>query len=326
MVEKELMSKKPMTTHKELKSVKYIQQIIRLAENLLGTTFTATGTNKYSAYCPFHDDTTDSFRVRVDDKGEVRFHCFGACKADWDIYDVIQKVNGCSFREARELLARYLEENVELSDTSSSPAQIPVEPVPDEAEEAPVEFCEPKELDIEVIDALEEAATFYDHFLGEGSQYDKIQKYLQRRGVDENLIELYQIGYAPSYQEEITGQALLKAHLGRFNEDYHLFKNFIRAGLFRLLDDETIKGYLYYRQFIDFSLGIYGSYGDYFAGKITFPIKDIRGRVCGIMGRKPDNRGIKWIKQQTSETDLNPKGWLYGIDKAYPYIHRYRTV
>ena len=66
-----------MTTHKDLKSAKYIDSTINFAEGLLGINFKRTGNNRYSAYCPFHFDRKDSFRMYVDGKDEVRFRCFG---------------------------------------------------------------------------------------------------------------------------------------------------------------------------------------------------------------------------------------------------------
>jgi hypothetical protein len=41
----------------------------------------------------------------VDSKDEVRFHCFGECNTEWDI---IIKVNKCSFREAQETFAEFM--------------------------------------------------------------------------------------------------------------------------------------------------------------------------------------------------------------------------
>ncbi len=41
----------------------------------------------------------------MDNKDEVRFHCFGTCNTEWDI---IIKVNKCSFREAQETFAEYM--------------------------------------------------------------------------------------------------------------------------------------------------------------------------------------------------------------------------
>ena len=55
-----------MSTYKDLKSAKYIDATINFAEGLLGINFKRTGRDSYSAYCPFHFDKKDSFRVYVD--------------------------------------------------------------------------------------------------------------------------------------------------------------------------------------------------------------------------------------------------------------------
>ncbi|MCD4762437.1 MAG: hypothetical protein K8R28_00270 [Desulfobacterales bacterium] len=44
------------------------------------------------------------------------------------------------------------------------------------------------------------------------------------------------------------------------------------------------------------------------------------------MGRRPDNRGTHWIKQQKQDTEICTRGWLYGIDKAARYIEYYTTI
>ena len=46
----------------------------------------------------------------------------------------------------------------------------------------------------------------------------------------------------------------------------------------------------------------------------------------GFVGRRPDDRGVRWLKQQTREIDLTARSWLYGIDKAGRYIRKYRTI
>ena len=49
------------------------------------------------------------------------------------------------------------------------------------------------------------------------------------------------------------GRALIYRYLDRFNEDYKTFNPFVRAGLFRFLDDKGAKGYGYYMQQVDFA-------------------------------------------------------------------------
>ena len=56
------------------------------------------------------------------------------------------------------------------------------------------------------------------------------------------------------------------------------------------------------------------------------PIRNIRGEVIGFIGRRPDNKGIRWLKQQAGTSSITTKSWLYGIDKAARFIKHYRTV
>ena len=92
-----------MKTYQDLKSAAYIDAIIYYAESLLGIRFTSIKKYRYSALCPFHADTKDSFMVYVNKNDEVRFHCFGACKGDWDIYDLIMLRKKYRFREAQQV-------------------------------------------------------------------------------------------------------------------------------------------------------------------------------------------------------------------------------
>jgi hypothetical protein len=64
--------------------------------------------------------------------------------------------------------------------------------------------------------------------------------------------------------------------------------------------------YGYYLQQIDFSTQspFAKNYGDYFAGRIVFPILNAAGQTIGIIGRRPDNRGVPWVKQQAGESAI----------------------
>ncbi|MGB3647891.1 MAG: CHC2 zinc finger domain-containing protein, partial [Desulfobulbales bacterium] len=99
-----------MTTYKELKTVSHIRQNISFAESLINKSFNCYGDNKFTTYCPFHNDKEDSFRVYVNRHGEVRFHCFGTCDGDWDIYDIVMHQKKCSFRDAQQEFASYVGE------------------------------------------------------------------------------------------------------------------------------------------------------------------------------------------------------------------------
>jgi len=314
-----------MTTYKDLKSAKYIDATINFVEGLRGIDFKRTGNNRYSSYCPFHLDRKDSFRVYVDGNDEVKFHCFGECNMNWDIYDVIMVSNKCSFQQAQQTFADYLgiEDFKPYLGKSESIPDFDRLKEPDES----IEFAEPEKLAPEVVGALRDASVFYNKMLiNNKDRFNKVHKYLHRRGVDTDLIQKFNIGFAPTLKDEKhLGRALIRNYLDRFDADYKEFYPFNKGGLVRLLNDGS-----FYMQFMDFSKRsiFVSSYADYFAGRITFPICNMDGQVHGIIGRRPDSRknGVHWMKQTTEDTFITTKGWLYGIDKAHRYIRHYKTI
>jgi DNA primase catalytic core len=317
-----------MATYRELKSESYIEQNISFAEAVLKTTFQMYGKNKYSCFCPFHSEREDSFRVYVNKRGEVRFHCFGECKGDWDIYDVIMRRKKCSFREAQQEFAGYVgEAEFQTYSNQQSPTVDTSGEVPDETHIGADEI----ELALECVDALNDAADFYNSLLSdESKQFAKIVNYLCRRGIDQELIKDFRIGFSPPFKDDkYEGRALIKNNLELFHADYREFYPYNKTSLVRLLDDETSMASKYYKNYVDNNtyLGIFGEYGDFFAGRITFPVYDRNGCIQGLIGRRPDNRGkLRWVKQQAGDTGIRPKVWLYGIDKAAAAIKRYKTV
>ena len=241
-----------------------------------------------------------------------------------DIYDLIMITNKCSFREAQIVFAKYMgvEEFIPYSGSAEH------RPTPTEIEEPdePVNYAEPEELDPKITQVLGEASIFYNEMLLNNSEeFQKVHSYLQRRGINTDLIQKFNIGFAPTLRdEEYQGRALIKNYLKRFNADYTEFYPFYKASIVRLLEFGS-----FYAQFMETHLGIFeNNYTDYFAGRITFPIYNIDGQVHGIIGRRPDNRknAIQWMKQQTEDTFITTKGWLYGIDKAHKHIRHYKTV
>jgi len=314
-----------MVTHQDLKSVKYIDSIVNFAESILNLDFEKTGKNRYSTYCPFHHDNKDSFRIYVNGKDEVRFRCFGACSGDWDIYDIIMIRNKCRFRDAQKTFAEYMGvKDFVFHDKNRYSAEEDDEP------DEPVTIDQPESIDPTVQTALGEASDYYNRLLIDNpTEFKNTFDYLRKRGLNSAQIERFNIGYAPALADErYAGRALLGRFLKRFLTDHTRFNSFCRAGLFRLLNDDSAKGSMFYKRYIDFtSTDMFtGNYADYFAGRIVFPIHDINGKVHGFIGRRPDNRGIHWIKQFSKDTDINTRGWLYGIDKASRHIKHYQTI
>jgi DNA primase catalytic core len=308
-----------MTSYKEAKSVTFISDIIRLVEKLFGIRFWKTGKRSYSAYCPFHNDRQDSFRVYVNSDNVVRFHCFG-CVRDCDVYEMIQLKHKCSFNEAQLIFADYLGiEDFVFYKRGGSKATIPdKQAVADD----PVSFIEPPEPDPEIIAAMEDAANFYNNFLLDNeTRFKNVFNYLSRRGVDHRIIQDYFIGYSPQYNDEtFDGRAMITHFLYRFNDDYRTFQPFYESGLVRLLNGDR-----YFQKYVDHSIknAFSRNYADFFAGRIVFPVQNIKGEVSGIVGRRPDSSKPIWLKQKGA---VNAKSWLYGIDKAHQAIRHHKTV
>jgi DNA primase len=70
-----------MKTYQDIKSAATIDAIIHYAETLLGIRFQARQKKSVQRPMPIPRRHQDSFMVYVNKDDEVRFHCFGACKA-----------------------------------------------------------------------------------------------------------------------------------------------------------------------------------------------------------------------------------------------------
>ena len=317
-----------METYQNIKSAATIDAMIHYAEGLLGIRFTIVRKNRYSALCPFHADNQDRFMVYVNKEDEVRFHCFGACKGDWDIYDLIMLRKNYRFRKAQQVWAAHLG----VADYTFKKGCSPCIPEPGKTmvPDDPVDFIKPTKLDQKSVATLEEAANFYNDLLMlNENRFKPIWDYLACRGVGKDAISGFNIGYAPPYSDEQHhGRALINGFLPRFTKDNETFFAFRDAGLARLLNDNSVKRYGYYCRQIDFRRKdpFSRNYGDSLAGRIVFPIYEAHVYMTGFVGRRPGERGVRWLKQQTREVPISDRGWLYGIEKAERYIRQYRTI
>jgi len=132
------------------------------------------GAQNFSGLCPFHAEKTPSFSVHAT---RQFFHCFG-CGESGDVFTFIQKVENITFPEAVRLIAQKL--GVPLPKVSfSSPA---------EARDAQVRMA--------LLDVHVRAAAFSQECLRrpEGAN---AREYLKGRGLDDETIARFHIGYAP---------------------------------------------------------------------------------------------------------------------------------
>ncbi|MCW5700857.1 MAG: DNA primase, partial [Rhodospirillales bacterium] len=210
--------------------------------------------------CPFHKEKTPSFTVFHD-----HYHCFG-CGAHGSAIDFVMEVEGLGFREAVERLA------------AQAGLDMPVEEKED-AEQA----ARRKTL----YDVLEAAAAYFERMvrMPEGAH---ALDYLHGRGLDDELIRRFRLGYAPA------GSGALRAALAR---DGIFREAMVEAGLLVAPEDPARAPY------------------DRFRGRVMFPICDRRGRVVAFGGRILDSGEPKYLN--SPETPLFRKGhMLYAYHQA----------
>ena len=149
------------------------------------------GAQNYSGLCPFHNEKTPSFSVHAT---RQFYHCFG-CGVSGDVFSFVQKVENITFPEAVRVVAQKL--GIALPKISySSPA---------EAKEAGLRTV--------LLDVHERACAFFQEYLRrpEGAH---AREYLAGRGLNEDVIKAFRIGYAPD-----SGFLLRDRMKGEFEEE-----------------------------------------------------------------------------------------------------------
>ncbi len=132
------------------------------------------GAQNYSGLCPFHGEKTASFSVHAT---RQFYHCFG-CGVSGDVFSFVQKIENITFPEAVRAVAQKLGIALPKA-TFSSPA---------EAKEA--------KLRTVLLEVHERAVAFFQECLRrpEGAH---AREYLAGRGLNEEIIKAFRIGYAP---------------------------------------------------------------------------------------------------------------------------------
>lgn len=245
-------------------SVDRVKQAADIVEVISAHTDLRRQGARYVGLCPFHDERTPSFSVEPTEK---LYHCFG-CGVGGDVIKFVEEKDGLNFAEAVELLAdRY---GVELEREQEDPR----------AEARRQRRRRLQEL-------LDRAASFYANTLWESKEAGKARDYLAERGLGEEVLRAFAVGYAPSAWDKllVAGQ---------------------RAGF----SVEELRGVGLVQK------GRSGGDYDRFRERIMFPIRDRRGRVLGFGGRAMrSDQGAKYVN--TAETDFFHKSQiLYGVDRA----------
>ena len=236
-----------------------------LLSALIGRTVKITKAGReFRACCPFHNEKTPSFYVN-DEKGF--YHCFG-CSAHGDAIRWMTDQRGLPFMDAIKELAQAAGMEVPAAD-------------PRAAERA--------ERANSLYDVMTAAAEWYSQSL-QGIEGAEARAYLERRGLRQEWITTFGIGFAPDSKSK------LKTALNRFGMD-----KLVEAGLLISVDDKEPY--------------------DRFRGRIMIPIRDARGRVIAFGGRILGAGEPKYLN--SPDTPLFDKGrTLYNLDRAAAFARK----
>jgi DNA primase len=219
---------------------------------------------RWTGLCPFHDERTPSFSVNPEEK---LYYCFG-CSEGGDAFKFVQQTEAVDFQEAVELLAERFNVRVER-----------------EADDPRAEERRRRRERLQSL--LERASRFYAAYLRESAEAVPAREYLASRGLSDEVLAEFRVGYSPSAWDRM----IMGARQSGFSEE-----ELVAAGLAQR--------------------GRSGGLYDRFRGRIMFPLADSRGKVLGFGARQMgEGRGPKYLN--TSENDLYHKGrQLFGIDVA----------
>ena len=125
--------------------------------------------------CPFHDERTPSFGVNPLEKV---YYCFG-CQASGDVFTFVMETEGLDFTGALQTLAARF--GVELQTEQEDP-----------------QAAQRRQRRERLHSLLGRAATYYARYLWEAKEAQAAREYLQSRGLREETLRAFRVGYAPS--------------------------------------------------------------------------------------------------------------------------------
>ena len=217
----------------------------------------------YQACCPFHNEKTPSFVVSPS-KGVYK--CFG-CGKGGNAITFVMEHESLSYTEALKAVARKYGIEVQEREMTNEDKE--------------------RENRRESMMAVNDFAAKY--FVNEMTRTDEGRSvalsYLRGRGVSDEMIARFQLGYCPSAGDAMSREAMAKGYKEEF---------LVGTGL-------TIKRET-------------GGYYDRFCGRVIFPVHTVSGRVTAFGGRtmRTDKNVAKYVNSPESEV-YSKKNVLYGL-------------
>ncbi len=222
----------------------------------------------FRALCPFHNEKTPSLMISSEKK---IFKCFG-CGAGGDIFEFLMKMEGLEFPEAKKVLAKKA--GVVLKDYDHQ----------DSGQKS------------RLLKAMELATKYYHYILLNSESAKPALEYLTKRGLTEDTIIDWQIGYSPDGWSNVY--------------------DFLKKRGFN--DQEIFLAGLSLRKKTGF--GFY----DRFRNRIMFPIDDVSGNTVAFTARvSPENEATEVMGKyiNSPQTDIYDKSRIvFALNKAKPHI------
>ena len=224
------------------------------------------GVNSYFGICPFHEERTGSFHVSPDER---LYHCFG-CQASGDAFKFVMETEGVDFSGALETLAQRF--GVELQVEAEDP-----------------QAAARRERRDRLQTLVDRAAVYYARYLWEAREAADAREYLLGRGLREETLREFRVGYAPSAWDRM----MLASRRAGFTDE-----ELLTVGLAQRSKQRP------------------GQVFDRFRGRIMFPSADQRGRVVGFGARAMrDSQRPKYLNSAENEL-YRKREQLFGIDLA----------
>lgn len=223
----------------------------------------------WMACCPFHKEKTASFSVSP---SKDIFYCFG-CQKGGSVYNFVMEMERVTFPDAIKIVAEK--------------TGVPLPKLVDDSR-----FESYKRESDQVIELNQWALQWWEDQLK--SNYGKAaRKYLEGRGITEETIKTFRLGFAPDSWEMLSSHLLQK---GATQEQLE------KSGLVVKKDEG-------------------GSY-DRFRGRLMFPVIDAQGRPIAFGGRTLEPEGEpKYLN--SPETSAYTKGrHLFGLNLTRDEIRR----
>ena len=225
----------------------------------------------YKACCPFHNEKTPSFVVSPS-KGI--FKCFGCGKSGTAVGFVMEHESMTYVEALKYLAKKYNVEVVESEETAEDIAR--------------------KQRNESLLLVSEYAGKFFQESLKSQEGQAVGWQYFKSRGLEDETIRKYGLGWAPVMRTTFTDAA----RAAGYKEEYLL-----DTGLCKKYDD--------------------GRVVDTFHDRVMFPIHSVSGRIIAFGGRtlKSDKTIPKYVNSKETEIYVKSKS-LYGIYFAKNEISR----